>query len=91
MTGFPSAPAGVEWGDPLPCQWSAVHYSRLALDNGEPYTQCSFTALIEYPDEIVPAGEQVRLLAEGGTEIGQYSVYWDEALDAVSQHRLWLK
>lgn len=89
-TGFYSAPTGVEWGDPIPCQWQAVTYSALAFSNGESYTRCSFTALVEMPTGL-DGGEQVRLNSKGGEPIGDYSVERVEDLDAVCQWRIWLK
>lgn len=90
-TGFPASPSKVVWGSSIPCQWYETRHDRMALDSGEPYTQREYEVLIEYPDYVPQPGEQLKLLDRAGTEIGQFAVTWDEALDAVSQHRLHIK
>lgn len=84
-TGY-SKPASFSWGTPIPCQYSAVTYDRLARLNGEHVTEAGYTILT---DELLPAGiEQIRLKGLSGDEVGEFSIKQVEPLDAVCQLRI---
>lgn len=86
-TGYPRKPGAVEWGEPIPCQYSANKYDNLGRVNGEHFTAAQYAALIE---ERPFAAEQVRLKNSAGDIVGEFSVIQVEPLEAVCELRIWL-
>lgn len=84
-TGFPVAPAEVEWGAPIPCQYSATRHNWLGKTDGEHYTAASYSILIEeQPFE----AEQIRLKDRSGNVVGDFSVMQIEPLEAVGEIKI---
>ena len=86
-TGYAIKAQSATWGDPIPCQFSAVRYSNLALSNGEPVTNASYSILIE---EQAFEAEQIRLKDRNGNNVGkgEYSIIQVEPLEAVCELRI---
>lgn len=82
--GFPKT-ANHTWGVPVPCQFSPVKQNYLASVNGEPVRTRSFSILIEAQDF---SADRVRLTADNGKCIGEFSVISVEPLEAVCQVRI---
>lgn len=83
-TGYPVA-GTVEWGDPVPCQYSANSHNWLGRVDGEHFTAAQYTVLIDLqPLE----SEQVRLSDRSGNAIGEFSIMEAEPLEAVCQLRI---
>lgn len=84
-TGYPQKPDTVAWGDPIPCQYSAIKYNQLGRVNGEHFTTAQYSVLIE---EQPFAAEQVRLKDRAGNVVGEFSVISVEPLEAVCELRI---
>lgn len=87
-TGYPIKPTSVAWGDPIECQYLVNKYNQLAKTKSEPYTQATYSVLIESDRHI--EGEQVRLKDKAGKTVGEFSVIQVEPLDAVCEVRIWI-
>lgn len=85
-TGYPVNPAETPWGSPIPCQYSAVRYDRLAKADGERATEASYSILIE--EQPVDERAQLRLKDMAGKTVGEYHIRQIEPLDAVCQLRI---
>lgn len=86
-TGYPTAPAEVEWLSPIPCQYVVNNSTFQAKTNGEHYTAAHYTVYLE--EQPLPDFEQLRLTAEDGRELGEFSlISQPEFLTAVGEIRL---
>lgn len=83
-TDYPIQPT-VSWGNPVPCQYCANHYSKRGKANGETFTVASYEILIE---EQSYEAENLRLRDRNGRMIGEFSVIEIEPLRAVCQTRI---
>lgn len=85
-TGYAVKPAGVKWGEPIPCQYLINRYSAIARAQGEPVTLSSYDVLIEA--QPFPLG--IVKLTDDATkkEVGEFSIIKVEQLTAVGQTRL---
>lgn len=84
-TGYPVKPSSVDWGDPIPCQYSANKHDWLGRVNGEHFTTAQYTVLIE---EQPFAAEQIRLKNLAGDIVGEFSIMQVEPLEAVCELRI---
>lgn len=89
--GYP-VPASKSYGLPLECQYQAVTRNNIGITkNDEPFTQASYTVLIEWIDRSSEGVTGVvRLKSRSGNEIGEFPVRQIEPLEAVCQLRLYL-
>ena len=86
-TGYPQKPGSVDWGDPIPCQYTANKCNKLGRVSGEHFTTAQYTVLIEeQPFE----AEQVRLKDLAGNMVGDFSIMQVEPLEAVCELRIWV-
>lgn len=83
-TGYPVKPV-VEWGTPIPCQFSANKRDNLGKVNGEHYTVAQYEILIEQQPFTT---EQIRLKDLAGNTVGEFSIIQVEPLDAVCELRI---
>ena len=83
-TDYPLPPT-VTWGNSIPCQYRANHYSKRGKANGEAFTVASYEILIE---EQAYNAEALRLRNLDGEQIGEFSVIEIEPLRAVCQTRI---
>lgn len=84
-TGYPVKPGTVEWGDPIPCQFSANSHNWLGQTNGEHFTVAQYEILIE---EQPLDTEQIRLKRLSGETVGEFSIMEVEPLEAVCELRI---
>lgn len=84
-TGFPVVPSDVEWGEAIPCQYSANRHDWLGKADGEHFTVAAYSILIE---ERPFEAEQIRLKDSLGNVIGEYSVMQIEPLEAVGEIKI---
>ena len=86
-TGYPIAPTGVTWGEPIECQYSANKYDWLGKANGEHFTVAIYSILIE--EQPLGEFEQLRLTdSVSGKVLGEFSVIQVEPLEAVCELRI---
>lgn len=83
-TDYPIPPT-ISWGNPIPCQYRANHYSKRGKANGEAFTVASYEILIE---EQSYDAETLRLRDLDGRTLGDLSVIEIEPLRAVCQIRI---
>lgn len=89
LSGYPQAPAKVEWGEPIPCQWQQLGGNNLQLTNGERTSSASYSVLIE--EMPMPSSQQVRLTDSLGQDLGEFSFKAPaEPLNAVCQIKILL-
>lgn len=87
-TGFPLKPAS-SWEKPIPCQFKAVKFSYLGRSaEGSAFTLASYEILIEASDNAPFKGEQIRLVDEYGSALGEFSIVQVEPLRAVCQTKI---
>lgn len=84
-TGYPIAHDSVEWGDPIPCQYTANSHNWQGRVNSEHFTIAQYEILIE--EQPIEA-EQIRLSKFSGEIIGEYSIMEIEPLEAVSELKI---
>ena len=84
-TGYPVKSDTVEWGDPIPCQYSANKHDWLGRAGGEHFTVAQYEILIE---EQPLDTEQIRLSDRAGNTVGEFSIMEVEPLEAVCQLRI---
>jgi len=85
-TGYPSKPATVSWGDPIPCQYSANKYSNLGRVGGEHFKTAEYVVFIE--EQPLGDTEQLRLKDRTGKVVGEFSIIQVEPLEAVCEIRI---
>lgn len=86
-TGYPTKPAKVGWGEPIPCQFLPNSRNNLGWVNGERFTTATYTVLIE--EQELPESEQVRLTERSGKNLGEFSLIAPpEYLEAVGEIKL---
>lgn len=83
-TGYAQKPTST-WGEPIPCQYVANSYNRLARVMSEASTQQSYEILIE--EQAIPS-EQLKLEDERTGEVGEFSIRQVEPLNAVCEMRI---
>lgn len=84
VTGHAQKPTS-SWGEPIPCQYTANSYNRLARVMGEASTQQSYEILIE--EQHIPS-EQLKLTDDRAGEVGDFSIRQVEPLNAVCEMRI---
>ena len=84
-TGFPVMPSE-EWGNKIDCQYSANNYDRLGTAGGGHFTVAQYTILVEGTP--LNGAERLQLYANGGKQLGEYSIRSDEYLVAVDQTKI---
>lgn len=86
-TGYPTKPAKVGWGNPIPCQFLPNNRNNLGRIKGERFTTATYTVLIE--EQPILESEQLRLTDRSGKAIGEFSLIAPpEYLEAVGEIRL---
>jgi hypothetical protein len=85
-TGYPVADSE-EAAEPIPCQFSARSYNGIARQGqGEPYTQQSYTILIE--QRPLKRYDKLRLTGYATGILGEFAIISTEPLDAVCQIKI---
>lgn len=84
-TGY-AVPSTCEWGEKIPCQYLVNNLNLQSRTNNEHYTQKGYTIYIEQPEPV--AAEQLRLCDRDGNEIGEFSIFSIDQLDAVCQTKI---
>lgn len=86
-TGYPSKPAKVGWGEPIPCQFLPNNRNNLGRVKGERFTTATYMVLLE--EQPIPESEQLRLTDRSGKALGEFSLIAPpEYLEAVGEIRL---
>lgn len=70
--GYPE-PSKKVYGKPVPCQYEATSYDRLAKSNGEPHTSQGYWILIEMIEPMDDV-QRLRLKDSRGKLVGEFDV-----------------
>ena len=84
-TGYPIEPSQ-EWGDMIPCQYSANNYDRLGTAGGGHFTVAQYSILVD--GEPLNGAGRLQLYANNSKLLGEYSIKSDEYLEAVDQTKI---